>query len=599
MDTDFSSLLAKMKPLDIKMEKKQNKTQKDPRKHIDSYFGVRNNIRGNPIENKNYTLETLTYMTSRNRADEITNLIVDKMKLEKKKIPFGIFECCAGIGGNTLSFLDNPNISWVVSYEILPERRAMLTENIKMYDLAKNNRSFIPNEGFSGVPSKYKGVVLYMDPPWLPSHIAGHESVKEQYLLSGIKIADKTLEEWIASCSHCSMIVIRVPPGYKIGNVPGFKIEEKLIKNSLLIMAIPEFKRTLKIKEDKNEWRENLKNFLKNELLVKILPNEELREKMVSDDAMKIWEFVFTHETYNPNLGENYEEYEKLGDAVMAHNFIKYLMKRFPKIDKKEISEMKNFYLSKPEQARVSLSLGLQKYVRSGIKSTTHVFEDLLEALFGGLEEIGDKVFKFGAGNGLAFNLITYIFKNQKLDVAKVAKGNPKTQVKQILEKLFGKGVTAVEDVQEVGDGRVSVSISLPDEALVGFRRLGFNIVSPLLAMEEGNTPKVARNKAYPIALQTIRKYGITDKWIEEYRGKRDLQNPDLAPFIPAVQDRLRREGYSDFIFKKHTTKDGKYVQLIGVTPKGRYEILSMNVEPNISEVEAKRIALEKYVYDT
>ena len=66
---------------------------KDPRNYLHTYFGVRNKIKGEPIEGVNYTLETLTYMTSHNRADQITQMIVDRMKQLGQKIPFGTFEC--------------------------------------------------------------------------------------------------------------------------------------------------------------------------------------------------------------------------------------------------------------------------------------------------------------------------------------------------------------------------------------------------------------------------------------------------------------------------------------------------------------------------
>ena len=104
-----------MSPKKSSLPKSPEKDSKDPRKYIDTFFGTRNNIKGNPIENINYTLETLTYMSSRNRAEEITDIVVDKMK-QLNVVFFGVFECCAGLGGNALSFLDNSNISYVVSY---------------------------------------------------------------------------------------------------------------------------------------------------------------------------------------------------------------------------------------------------------------------------------------------------------------------------------------------------------------------------------------------------------------------------------------------------------------------------------------------------
>ncbi len=217
---------------------------RDPRRllqYLDSFFGIRNKIKGDPKEGVNFTLETLTYMTSHNRADQITQMIVDRMQQSGNKIPFAVFDAFAGIGGNTMSFLDNPAVQWVVSYELRPERREMLRLNIGMYNLAADQRSFVPDGGFTGVPPNYKGVVLYFDPPWLPEHIKGHESTKDQYILHGIKVGDKTLEQWIQSCPQCAMVVARVPPGYRLDPVPGWKIESQVLKNSLVIFCVINF----------------------------------------------------------------------------------------------------------------------------------------------------------------------------------------------------------------------------------------------------------------------------------------------------------------------------------------------------------------------
>ena len=66
-------------------------------------------------------------MTSRNRADQITNAISTNIKG-----PFEVIECCGGIGGNSLSFLDNKNVTYLTVYESDSNRREMLRNNLKM-----------------------------------------------------------------------------------------------------------------------------------------------------------------------------------------------------------------------------------------------------------------------------------------------------------------------------------------------------------------------------------------------------------------------------------------------------------------------------------
>ena len=608
-----------------------NIERKDPRKYLHTFFGIRNKIKGDPKENVNFTLETLTYMTSHNRADQITQMIVDRMEQTGQKIPFGVFECCAGIGGNTISFLDNPAVQWVVSYELRPERREMLRLNIGMYDLAAGNRSFVPNEPFTGVPSNYKGIVLYFDPPWLPDYIKGHESTKDQYILHGMKVGDKTLEQWIASCPQCSMVVARVPPGYRLDPIPGWNIDSQLLKNSLVLFATPAGTETTTgtknqapvvvaapvvtpvapvttttittgttgklpfgVSENDRQWYEGLRKYLRDDLLRIIVPSAPHREHMVSDKAMEIWVPCFTHESYDPNVGMNYEELELVGDHSMEFNFVKYMYLTIPGITRSEMSELKSKYISKAFQAQVGLKLGLEKWVRIRVEKNTHVFEDLLESFFGGLDTVGDRVFKFGAGAGLTYNMIVKIFEKTTVDRV-LAKGRPKTQMKETFEKLhWGIPVETFQEGDMYGD--VTASVSLTREAMESLRGLGANVTTPVLATERGTSKKVAFENAYSVALEKVRRLGITDEWVEGYRGNRDLTNPELVPYIQPVNDRLKSEGYNSFYFKKaQTTKQGKYIQLIGVRPNKQLVVLAMTDGPAETELDGKRQVLEIY----
>lgn len=572
--------------------------EKDPRKYLDTYFGTRNGIKGNPVEGVNFTLETLTYMTSHNRADQITNMIVEKMSQMGKKT-FGVFECCAGIGGNTMSFLENSAVQWVVSYELRPERREMLKRNLTMYNLAAGNRAFVPDEAFAGVPAQYKDSVLYLDPPWLPEDIKGHESTKEQYILRGIKIGDKTLEQWIESCRQCAMIVMRVPPGYQLDPIPGFKIESQLLKNSLVIFVTPEIshimpsliRKTEEKKDNFQEWHDGLRNFLR-QTLKTIVPSSELIEKMVSEEAMKIWVNCFTHETYDPNVGKNYEELELVGDHAMEYNFIMYLYKTIPNVTRSEMSELKSNYISKPFQAKVAVQLGLHNWVRMGIGKDTHTFEDILESFFGGINIVGDTAFKFGAGTGLCYNMIVKIFENIEINMD-FSVGKPKTQIKETFEKLHW-GV-AVENFEKSGK-TTTATISFTPEAMKTLAQVGLKLKGPIFATATGTSKKVASDNAYKQALDVIRQMGITDEWVQKMRGNRDLDNPELIPYFQPVQDKLTREGYSSFYLKKvKTTEEGKYIQMIGVKPDDTLVVLSTTDAPK-EETQGKAEVLRKYL---
>ncbi len=577
--------------------------QKDPRKlieYIDTFFGVRNNIKGDPKENINYTVETLTYMTSHNRADQITQMIVDRMKNIVGDKKFGLFECCSGIGGNALSFLENPQTEWVVSYEINPERREMLKRNIAMYGLG--SKSFVPDGGFTGVPEDYKGVVLYFDPPWLPPHIKGHESTKDQYILEGITVAGKTLEEWAESCKHCSMIVARVPPGYRLKPIPGYNVDSILLKNSLVLFITPETIKaiqpitTKEIDSDYQRWREGLKNYLYNDLLSIVVPKEEQRVLMISDPAMDIWVLCFTDESFNPNVGQNYEELELVGDHSMEFNFIKYLYKNVPGITRAEMSEIKSKYISKTFQSKTALELGMNKWVRSRVKITTHVFEDVLEAYFGGLDTVADMVFKPGAGNLLCYNMIVYMFRDITItkEMGQRGERHPKTEMKELFERMFWGEV--VEDARENEDGTVSVTVSLTPEGSTNLTQLGVQVTTPVLGEAVGRNKKMTFRKAYDQGMKVLRGIGLTEEWIDAYRGNRDETNPELAPYIPALKQLLSNDGFTSFKFQKvKAGKEGKMVQLIGIKADGTLVPIAQNDKLEKNELEAKKQTLINY----
>jgi len=160
------------------------------------------------------------------------------------------------------------------------------------------------------------------------------------------------LEEW-AALSKCSLVAFKLPPGYKLKSVLGYTKEEIPFKNSLLIILkksedkLEEYEKRKREKQEKDRieyetWRNNLKNFLRYNILPKILSSDAALDKLVSDDAMKIWEVAFTNESFNPNQGYNYEELELLGDTKMNANYVKFLMASYPSITRSQLSEFLN-----------------------------------------------------------------------------------------------------------------------------------------------------------------------------------------------------------------------------------------------------------------
>jgi dsRNA-specific ribonuclease len=182
--------------------------------------------------NRNFDKETLKYASKGYVADNITNQIVKRMIGRK----FFIIECCAGIGGNTLSFLNHPMIYGVKSYEKNEMRRLWLKRNIMAYDLgSKAIVPDIPDHGLTGDEdfSEFKEAVFYFDPPWLPEGHKMGKDYKDHYITKDMKVGKKTLEQWLVKNKDvASMMIFRVPPGCVIEEVPGWTYEVENLKNN-------------------------------------------------------------------------------------------------------------------------------------------------------------------------------------------------------------------------------------------------------------------------------------------------------------------------------------------------------------------------------
>ena len=584
---------------------------KDLRQHIDTFFGIRNNVKGTPIENVNYTIETLTYMTSHNRADEMTKVIVEEMKSLGYN-SFDVWENGAGIGGNTMSFAENANVRHVTSYEILKERRDMLKRNLEMYSLL--NKVTILEKEFD-VKEVTCGSILFLDPAWTTK--AGHEATKSDYVLENLKMGNKTLEEWAAGCSQCSLIVFKLPPGYKLKPVPNVTMKQILLKNSLLCILensqnqkvcnknIEKIREQEQIeKEEYARWSTDLKLFLMNEMLPRVVTSKEAIEKLVSKEAMEIWEVAFTHESFDPNRGKNYEEIELLGDLVIGNVYVRFIFESYPQFNRSQISELRTHYLAKGFQSQLSSSLGIGRFIRTRFHTTKHQLEDVLESFFGALQLIGDKIFKLGAGYGLCYNLVVSLYKDVPIELSATL-ANPKTLIKEAMERLQMIQPKLKEKVPEndVTDdfGNVTFTISWPPHGIPILRSLGINVTSPIVAQATDKTKKMASIAAYRMAINNINEMGITKEFIEEYVRSKDLQMAELTPYINAIQDRLKLEGFESFYLSEHHMKGklgvatSKMIQLIGVKPGGEKKVLAMTPNAVDSVILGKQEVLKAY----
>lgn len=316
---------------------------------------------------------------------------------------------------------------------------------------------------------------------------------------------------------------------------------------------------------------------------------------------MPIWRKAFTTRDYNPNYDENYEILEKIGDAAMKDAFIPYIINRYARqnrrLDQREISLVQARYLSGRELAPIASRLNLSRYVLSLLDKSMKTYEDVFEAVVGALKIIGDYKFDRGQGQLIVEEFVTSIFDQVMID-ENVFSGDPKSQVKELLKDKLGL-IREVSDLEywtesEEGLGGILI-LQLPAQAVAELKSLGIEMSIPQLARVESTSIKAARQQAYKDALAVLTDWGVTSQWSKEIKFTNLFETPELASYYPNAIARAKKEGYVslDFSIPRRNNVSGCYIQLYGVLPDGRQEVLSMVINCDVKE--GRRFLLQKY----
>lgn len=320
----------------------------------------------------------------------------------------------------------------------------------------------------------------------------------------------------------------------------------------------------------------------------------KLSEQLLSPENMELWRAAFTHESVDRNAAQNYDQFEKLGDAVLKTSYVNFLLHKYPTLTSSELSSLSSYYLSKPILADIAGQLGLARHMEIAISHSLSSSEDLFESLIGAMFWIGNLV-GYGKGFIVSDQFVRGVFSQIPVDMS-VTKGPPKTQLKEIFEALrWGKPVE--EWIQDEKSLPGTFFIRYTPTAMGFLKEQGLVLKSNILSAAKGSTKKVAGEEANRQAIEILSQLGITREWAEAYHRRLEMNSPELSPYIPRVEEKATKEGYVNLYFQNvATTNEERTIQLIGELPDGMKNILVQAGSPSKSTLEIHKDLLKAFL---
>ena len=355
-------------------------------------------------------------------------------------------------------------------------------------------------------------------------------------------------------------------------------------------------------------YQDELRNFIR-EILPIVIPEDgvndfgPIHDKFLTTESMATWTKAFTHPSVEPNIDENYEVLELLGDRNMTAAFVIYLYEIYNRqITESELSELNRAYLSTKMQSKLSVFLGLPGFLISEEKElliqNPKIQEDLLESFAGALLVLGNKLIGNTYGYLMVYNLVVYLFSNVDIDFSQTL-GDVKTQVKEIIENLpYGNArdvnsmirTTTTKDAD--GENYYTSVITVPKEVREHYNSLHpqSKIPDTPIAKTEGKLKAESEKAAFAQALIYLNKIFPRETILRFNRSIR--LDPDL---LEAVNERRKELGYMELQVVR-ARDDFPVFQLIGLRPDGRKDIILTNKRTNQSSDQQQENLLRNFV---
>jgi dsRNA-specific ribonuclease len=514
--------------------------------NIAKYFPERYDTKIHAMPNRNYPYNNLDMLKTAEECDKITDILSSMVPKDQK--PIDVFVTNPQFGEQIISFLSHPSFNHVYTYQSDSDLMPYLQANLQLYGIV--NRCTIEKGFFKGITSRHKNSVLYMDLSWVPRSWVQNDDI------TSFKIGQKTVSYWIEASKSVSLSVLSVHQPMKFRVPSGFapSIDQDL--DTKTFYMIPTTRNDIE-----KERQMFIYNFLKN-----IISNDKERAKYVTPKNMKIWNDAFTHESLDRN--NNYEDMEKIGDAMLKLYFTQYLLKKDPSLDKAELTYLVNWYLSENYLPTLSRKYNFVKYIESKVPLRPKFFEDVFESFFGALFEVSENIQKDN-GYIVGRNMAYHIFDEIDLDLSDT--GPKETDPKSfILQNIFQKiKIPVPQEVDEKRDNRVDMNIVISPDAWYFFDERGIRLpTNYIIGHGSGITKDIARKNAWRVARENLEKRGITKQYINQVAEKLNFAHLEL---YDAVRKKYTDEGFKGIKLGTDIDTRGTFYQLLATKDLKNY----------------------------
>jgi dsRNA-specific ribonuclease len=370
---------------------------------------------------------------------------------------------------------------------------------------------------------------------------------------------DGVVEPYISDEKSKSMKEKDSAVGVSIKSNKNEKVEEVEIQLSNIQRRITkdlsDLPKVTKVYGDEDEdWMRDVQEFIF-KFLSKFLP-EDISKKLVSAENMSYWFDVFTHKSID--LEHNYENYETVGDKVLALNLTEFVY-QYGIDNNVEISSdsLTNFikeYGSKKILGPIGIGEVFYPWLRilkieseSKGKQSINVKEDIVESIFGVLYIIGNKT-RYGVGSLLAHKFFEFLFKGFKVSEQILQQKDFKTAFNQIFERIgFRPQEVPVPIDVSLAKYKKDFKFKLEfTDKIYNTLKEEFPTLQMFIAEASGGSQEDVKNKIYEKALKVLANYGITTEWAEENKSNRfieELKEYD-SNLYTKIYNKLSREGY-------------------------------------------------------